>query len=86
MPYLRIREYLHYFAPISVPFTVDGCTIIYAFVFVTRRKRRVTWVGAPTRVSYSAASNRIKLVFRTPPVHFLIGSFHRVNPDISTRR
>ena len=64
-PYHRKREYRHSCAPSSVPFTVDGCTVRHAHVFITRCKRREIWIGAPISVSSSASSNRLALLFHT---------------------
>ena len=54
-PYCRNRASGHSCAPSSVPFTVDGCTIINAPVFVAFRKWHVSWTGIPSRV-YDRAS------------------------------
>ena len=45
MPYLRNRASHHSCSPSSMPFTVDGCIVSHAPVFVTRRKRHATEVG-----------------------------------------
>ena len=42
-PYRRKRSSCHPFAPIPVPFTVDGCTFSHAPVFIACRKQRAPW-------------------------------------------
>ena len=50
-PYCRKREYRHSCAPCSVQFTVGGCTISHAPVFVAYSKRCGPSTGDPARVS-----------------------------------
>ena len=69
-PYRRKRKSQHSYAPSSMPFTVDGCTINHTPFFVNLRKRCVTWPGAPAMVSSSAFSTCMKFWFRTPPAPF----------------
>ena len=54
-PYRRKATSRHSCAPSSVPFTVDGCTISQAPVFVARHNRRVTTSGSPAMVVSSDA-------------------------------
>ena len=60
-PYLRKRVSRHSCAPISVPFTVDSCTVSQAPVFVARCSQRALWTGASVSVSASASSARCVL-------------------------
>ena len=53
-PYRRKRASRHSCASSSVLFSVDGCTVSHAPVFVTLRTRHTSWTGAPARVSSSA--------------------------------
>ena len=69
-PYHRKRASHHSFKPSSVPFTVDGCTVIHAPVFVTCRKQCATEAGAPVKVSYSVASDCNTFLLHTPPLPF----------------
>ena len=62
--YYRKRASRHSYAPWSVPFTVDICTVSHAPIFVTCRKRRVTWTAPPPRVSASASYGRRTFRFR----------------------
>ena len=63
--YHRKRASHHSCAPSSVPFTVDGCTVSQAPVFVARRRRCVPWTGAAAMVKVRASSDRCALRFRT---------------------
>ena len=64
-PYRNKRASLHSCAPSSVPFTVDGCTVSHAPVFVDLRKRRASWTEPSARVSSRASSSRRTLQFCT---------------------
>ena len=64
-PYLRKRVSRHSWAPSSVPFTVDGCTVSQAPVFVARCSRHVLWTEAPASVATSASSAHFWLGRRT---------------------
>ena len=67
-PYRRKRASRHSYSSNSIPFTIDGCTVSRAPVFVTCVKRYATWTGAPVRVSASAFSKGLTFRFRTYPL------------------
>ena len=64
-PYCRKRASRHSCDPISVPFTVDGCTASQDPVFVAHRSRRASWTGSLTMVSARAYSARCALRLQT---------------------
>ena len=70
-PYHRKKESRHSCAPSSIPFTLDGCTVIHAPIFVTRHKRHAIWTGATAKVSISASSNPLAFRFLAPSLLFL---------------
>ena len=64
-PYRKKRASRHSCTPSSVPFTVDGCTVSQAPVFVARRIPRALSTGGPASVAVSASSACCWLCLKT---------------------
>ena len=64
-PYHRKRSSCHSYAPSSVPFNLDGCTVRQELVFVARYSHCAPWNASPEMVAIRASSARWALCFLT---------------------